>query len=58
MRPESGFGIAPNCLKIGNDVTIFWHVVMITIFEAVLFLLSSLVTEQIFMSVSSLVLEL
>ena len=59
------FGIRlPDCSKLAvnwkshNDVIIFLHDVIINFFDAVLFLLSSLVTGPSFMSISSLVLEL
>ena len=45
-------------LENDNDVTIFWHDIIINFFDLVLFLLSSLVTGLGFMSISSLVLEL
>ena len=44
--------------KNDSDVTIFWHYVIVKFFDVVLFLFSSLVTGQSFMSISSLVLEL
>ena len=59
------FGIRlPDCTKLAvnwkshNDVIIFLHDVIINFFDAVLFLLSSLVTGPSFMSISLLVLEL
>ena len=54
----------PDCSKLAknrendNDVTIFRHDVNVNFFDVVLFLLSSLVTDPSFMSISSLVLEL
>ena len=44
--------------KNENDITIFRHDVIITFFDVVFFLLSSLVTGPSFKSISSLVLEL
>ena len=44
--------------KNRNDVTIFWHDVIIGFSDVVLFLLSNLVTGPSFMSISSLVLKL
>ena len=61
MRPESGFRITENLamnLKNDSDAAIFRHEVTVNFFDAVLFLLSSLVTVPSFMSISSLVLEL
>ena len=59
------FGIRlPDCSKLAvnwkshNDVIIFLHDVIINFFDAVLFLLSSLVTGPSFMSISLQVLEL
>ena len=54
----------PDCSKLAknpkndNDVTIFRHDVNVKFFDVVLFLLSSLVYGQSFMSISSLVLVL
>ena len=54
----------PDCSKLAknwknyNDVTIFWHGVIANIFDVILFLLSRLVTDPSFMSISSFVLEL
>ena len=58
---ESGVRIAPNWPKIrknDNDVIIFWHDVNVNFFDVVLFLMSRLVNDPSFMSISSLVLEL
>ena len=44
--------------KKDNDVTIFWHDVIVKFFDLASFLLSSLVTSPSFMSISWLVLEL
>ena len=44
--------------KIDNDITIFWHEVIVNFFNGVMFPLSSLVTGPSFMSMSLLVLEL
>ena len=61
MHPESGFQIAPNWPNIGK-VTMTSQFPDMTLspyfFDVVLFFLSSLVTGQSFMSVSSLALEL
>ena len=54
----------PDCSKLGikqkndNDVTIYRHDIIVSFFDVVLFLLSSLVTGPSFMSISLLVLEL
>ena len=45
-------------LKNNNDLTINPHDLVITFFDAVLFLLSSIVAGPSFMSISSLALEL
>ena len=58
----SGFR-SPDCSKLAknpkndNDFTIFRHDVNVNFFDVFLFLLSSLVTGPIFMSISSLVLD-
>ena len=44
--------------KNDNDIKVFRHDVFVNFFDAVLYLLSSLATGPIFMSISSLVLEL
>ena len=44
--------------KNDNDVTIFRHDININFFDVILFLLSGLVTDRSFTSISSLVLEL
>ena len=49
--PES-FKLAIN-RKNGNDVTTFWHDVIVNFFDVLLFLLVSLVTGPCFMSISS-----
>ena len=41
-----------------SDVTVFWHDVIVKFFDVVLFLLSGLVTDLSFVSISSLVSEL
>ena len=58
MHPASGSQIVQNGgkLKNSNDVTIF--LTLSNFFNVVLFLLSSLVTDPRFMSISSLVQEL
>ena len=54
----------PDCSKLavnwknGNDIIIFWHDIIVTRFDDVLFLLSSLTTGANFISIASLVLEL
>ena len=61
MRPESGFWISPNWPKTGKTVMTsqFFDIrLSLNFFDVALFLLSSLVTVPIFMSLSSLVLEL
>ena len=57
IRLPDGSKLAKN-LKNDNDVTIFRHDVNVKFFDAVLFLLSSLVTGPSFMSIWSPVLEL
>ena len=44
--------------KNDNDVTVFWHDVVVNFFDVILFLLSILVTDPNFMSISTLALEL
>ena len=56
IRPSDCSEVAKNP-KNNNDVTIFRHDVNVN-FDVVLFLLSSLVTDPSFISISSLVLEL
>ena len=60
MRLESGmdYSMLAENWKNDNDVTIFWHGVIVNLFDIALFLLSSLVTYPRFMSILSLVLEL
>ena len=61
MHPESGFGIAPNWSKIWKMTMTSQFANIISssnIFDAVLFLLSNLVTGPSFIPILSLVLEL
>ena len=61
MRRKCDSRIDPNWPEIGkngNDVTIFRHDVIAKFFGVVLFLLSCLVIGPIFISISSLNLEL
>ena len=57
IRPQDCSKLAKNP-KNDNDVTIFWHDVIVKFFGVLLFLLSILVTGPSFMSISWLVLEL
>ena len=61
MRPESGFQIAPNWLEIGKIAMTSQLSKMTSssnVFDVVLFLLSSLVSDTSFMLISSLLQEL